>query len=549
MSPNTLNGQHRPKRTTSEPPAASLRPTDDSRGRLAFFNPTGARGRPALLKVNEKRGRFPRSRPKPSRVRLGLFCLAACLLCLSPAVARAQTTEAHLSVVSLDPPRLKVEGRRAAAAKVWSFRNAYAGALGLAERIENLSLTDEHGASVPARKLAAGEYEAERAASGFSYEFKLDAPAAASEAAHVSWLTPARGLLMPGDLLPLPLARARLRFTLPPGWQLASLDENAPGAPAASGTDVVFDAADAESSVFLVGRDVRRLDADVKGMKLAVSVSGDWAFADRDLLELVTPILREHARAVGVAPGGRAHVILTPFPRPTTPGQWSAETRGATVTFLSGRVPSKQSALARLGDPLVHELFHLWIPNALKLGGDYDWFYEGFTLYHSLRVGQRLGRLTFDDYLGALARANDNYLRARDRDGLSLVEASARRWNDSALLVYQKGMLTAFLFDLNLRQRSGGKRSLEDVYRTLFSQQNFSRQRDGNAAAVEALNDALGSPGFTDGFVKSARRIDLAAELSPFGLRASVEGGRTRITVAENLTGPQRALLRQIGYN
>ena len=449
-------------------------------------------------------------------------------------------TEAHLTVVSLDPPRLKIEGRRAAGAKAWSFRNAYAGTLGLAERIEGLSLADEQGRQVPARKLVAGEYESERAAVGFSYEIKLDPPAAADGAAHVSWLTAARGLLMPGDLLPLPLADARLRFTLPPGWQLASLDEPAGG---------LIEVADAESAVILVGPDLRRLNSNVKELTLAVSVAGDWAFADRDLIEIITPILREHARAVGVAPRDRAHVIVAPFPRAAQPGQWSAETRGGTVTFLSGRVPARQSALARLGDPLVHELFHLWVPNALKLTGNYDWFYEGFTLYHSLRVSQRLGRLAFTDYLDALARAYDSYLRVRERDSLSLVEASARRWSDSGALVYQKGLLTAFLFDLALRQSSGGKRSLDDVYRELFRHHRSRQLREGNAAVISALNGALGSPSFADGFIKAPRKFDLAAELLPYGLRVSAEGGRTRISAAGQLTGSQRALLRQIGYN
>ena len=475
-----------------------------------------------------------------TRRRLALFCLILCALGLSPVAARAQTTEAHLSVVSLDPPRLKIEGRRAAATKAWSFRNAYAGVLGLADRIENLSLADEQGRGVAARKLAAGEYEAERAAVGFTYEIKLDAPANTNHAAHVSWLAPAHGLLMPGDLLPLPLARARLRFTLPTGWQIASLDEPTGG---------LIDVAEAESSIFLVGADVRRLNSNVKDSTFTVSVSGNWAFADRDLIEVITPILKEHARAVGVAPRERSHVIVAPFPRASQPGLWSAETRGGTVTFLTGRVPARQSALARLGDPLVHELFHLWVPNALKLGGEYDWFYEGFTLYHSLRVSQRLGRLTFSNQLDALARAHDSYLRIRERDRLSLVEASARRWNDSGALVYHKGMLTAFLFDLSLRQRSGGKRSLDDVYRELFRRQNAQQPRDGNAAVIEALNNALASASFTDSFIKSPRQLDLATELSPFGLRVFAENGRTRIVAVEPLAGPQRALLRQIGYN
>src|SRR5437764_14658054 len=117
---------------------------------------------------------------------------------------------------------------------------------------------------------------------------------------------------------------------------------------------------------------------------------------------------------------------LFPLRRPTAPTLWTAETRGATVTLLTGNLPSKVGALAQLSVPLTHELFHLWVPNALSLDGDYDWFYEGFTLYQALRVGVKLQYLTFQDYLKALGRAFEVYQSVNDRDSFSLIEASKR---------------------------------------------------------------------------------------------------------------------------
>jgi hypothetical protein len=37
-----------------------------------------------------------------------------------------------------------------------------------------------------------------------------------------------------------------------------------------------------------------------------------------------------------------------------------------------------------------HEVLHLWVPNALRLHGDYDWFFEGFTLYTALLTALEL---------------------------------------------------------------------------------------------------------------------------------------------------------------
>lgn len=474
--------------------------------------------------------------------KLNVKSLLLFLLLLSlPATSRAQVTEARISVVSLSPPRVRVEGRLNTETTTWSFRNAYAGLLGLGERIERLSLADTQGADVPVRRLASGEYSAKHPAVAFRYEVSLDPPPIGA-AAHVSWLDEAHGILMPGDLLPLPLARAKLSLTLPAEWRAVAVEEEV-----AAG---LLDLDDAESSVLFIGRDVRLRHTSVQGMGVKLAVSGNWAFSDQEALETVVPILKEHAKTFGCAARERALVIIAPPPYPINAAQWSAETRGGTVLFLSGRSPSKVSALARLSVPLVHELFHLWVPNGLPLTGDYAWFYEGFTNYQALRVSQRLGFINFNDYLDALARAYDGYLFAREREPTSLLDASSRRWTGSNALVYHKGMVVAALYDLSLRSTSGGRRSLEDVYRELFRVARATTQgRDANAVALEVLERAAAGASFTLRLIKSTQPLDLGSELQRFGLEVSSAGGRTRITVARPLSGSQRDLLRQIGYN
>jgi hypothetical protein len=470
-----------------------------------------------------------------------LICLLLAVAAFS-AGAKAQGVEAQIAVVSVSPPRVKIQGRRDAPATSWSFRNAHAGVLGLAERIENFSLADERESAVPARKLAAGEYEAARPATRFAYEVRLDPPADNNNAAHVSWLTESHGLLMAGDLLPLPHGRARLRVVLPGGW-----GGTMPPSAALGG----FVVPDVESAVFLVGPNVRRRLQKVRGSELTVAFAGGWAFEDREAAEVVAQIFNEHARSFGAAPRGEASVIIAPHPRPSAANQWSAEARGGTVMLLIGRAPTRQSALARLSAPLAHELFHLWVPNGLRLSGDYDWFYEGFAVYQALRVGVRLGHLNFNDYLDALARTYDGYRREAARDTLSLIDASSRRWSGSNALVYNKGALIAFLYDLELRRRTGGKRTLDDTLRELFRRNSTSAaSAEGNAAVTAALDAALGAGAdFAQRHVRGVNKIDLAEELRPYGLSVTTGPARTRIEVSESLRGTQRALLRQIGYN
>jgi predicted metalloprotease with PDZ domain len=456
--------------------------------------------------------------------------------------AQSQPINARISVVSLTPPRVRVEAERAEATKAWSFRNAYAGIIGLGERIENLSLSDAQGVEIAARKLAAGEYEAARAATKISYELKLDPPRSTNDTAHASWLTATRGVLMPGDLLPLPSARTRLSLTLPGQWKVASVETRNGGGQ--------YEIEDAESSIFFVGADLRQTQARVSGMELTFAAAGEWAFADEDVVKVVRDIVERHARINGSLPRKNALILLAPFPQTADASRWSAETRGGTVFFLSGRSPSKAAGLARLSVPLAHEILHLWIPNALSLSGDYAWFYEGFTVYQSVRASVELGYLTFQDYLDSLARSYDNYLAQREQDKYSLIEASARRWGGSSGLIYHKGMLVAALYDLTVRQQSRGKRGLDDVYRSLFRQQRAGfERREGNAIVIAALNSVAGGGDFSKRYIESASPLDLAATLAAFGLKAERNRASTRINVADSISRPQRDLLRQMGYN
>lgn len=459
------------------------------------------------------------------------------------AQSEAQSVNARISVVSLVPPRVRIEAAQAKGTRAWSFRNAYAGIIGLGERIENLSLYDAEGTEVTARKLAPGEYEAARAATKVRYELKLDPPRETNETAHVSWLTATRGVLMPGDLLPLPLARAKLSLTLPEHWKVATLETRNGGGQ--------YEIDSADSSIFFVGADLRVTQTTVRGMDVLFATAGEWAFADGDVVNVIRDVLERHERAAGVVPRGRALVLLAPFPQTADGARWSAETRGGTVVFLSGRATSKTAGLARLSVPLAHELFHLWVPNALALSGDYDWFYEGFTVYQATRVSVELGYLTFQDYLDSLARAYDIYLAGRQRDDLSLLDASARRWGGSSALVYQKGMIIAALYDLSVRQQSRGKRSLDDVYRLLFRGRRTSgdEQRDGNTAVLAALNSVSGGGEFSKRYIESANQLDLKSALDAFGLQPERSGARTRINVSNSLRRTQRDLLRQMGYN
>jgi hypothetical protein len=472
------------------------------------------------------------------------------LLLLTSSSVQAQQWTATVRVLP-DANRVIVEGR-SAPASVWSFLDSYASMVGLANRVERFTLIDEGGNETPARKIAPGQFDSPKPAARFRYEVSLKPPLMAPDSAMVSWINDSRGLLMLADLLPLSFRRngndsnAIIRFTLPQQWRVYSSE-------IAKGQNE-FEVRDAGQAVFAVGSQLRTSQINESGMLFNLVTDGEWAFADREALELAGKVLKAHREVFGAMPASQASFILFPFPQAVGPSQWSAETRRSTVTLLMGKLPSKVGALAQLSTPATHEFFHLWVPNALALEGDYDWFYEGFTVYQAAQIATQLGMLTFPEFLTSIARAYD--ASKTEAHQWSLVEASTRRFTIGRTSVYSKSQVVAFLYDLRLRSLSHNKKSLADVYRRLIRENpaigdnsRAAKTNDGTDVVTRELSAEIGSEDFVRRFIRSPVSIDLPAELGPFGLKVETVGLRTRIAIDEKIGKQQRDLLRQLGYN
>ena len=521
----------------------------------------------ALWKGEPRHSVFDRSWRFISLGVAAFFCMF-----YSAAATQAQEISVMIRVLPQSAARVLIEGN-CAPTTVWSFRDSYAGVMNLGGRVERMQLFDATGTEIQTRKIAPGQFEATKPASRFRYEVSLNPPARASDAAFVSWLNAERGLLMLSDLLPIfnslatksaqseatrdqivredESGRATVRLSLPEGWAVYSNGSQ-------SGQND-FSVPNAGRAVFAVGKHLRVSRTTISKTALNLVMDGEWAFVDSDAQEMATKVLKAHLDVFDGGPANQVTLILLPLPQTVAADRWSAETRGSTVTLLMGKLPSKTAALAQLSVPLTHELFHLWVPNGLALVGDYDWFYEGFTVYQAARTAVRLDLLTFQEFLNATARAFDAYAAGVDRDRWSLVEASQRRWTTGGSVVYQKSMLVAFLCDLRLRSQGRGKRSLDDVYREVFRRYrsveglpgiaDTRRATDGNQAVVTILEGIPGMEHFAESYIGRVSVIDLQTELASFGLRVERLGLRTRISVSESLTRRQRDLLRELGYN
>jgi hypothetical protein len=455
-------------------------------------------------------------------------------LCLGVFGVRAGAAQ-EVKITVSSPAEVKIRIESLSPGSEWSFRNAYAGVLGLAERIEQFQAFAPDGKNLNARKIVPGEFRSERVATKIEYVVKLPPPQA-SGVAHVSWIAGDYGLLMLADLLPEWLPSLEVEFSLPDGWTALSAYQ--------ADASRKFQVRQPDKTVFLIGRSLRTQAKRVESRGLNLVVNGAWPFKDEVVLNAASKVLERYRELTGFPLPAMPVVLLAPLPMATGGVKWRAETRGSTVVLLIDP-RAKIETRAALGIIFTHELLHLWVPNSLLLEGDYDWFFEGFTLYMALITALDLKFINFDEYLATLARVYDSYLSHDDE--LSLIDASERRWTGGKSAVYDKGMLVAFLYDLNIAKQSGGGNRLNDRYRELF-REHASKPADANEAIIQLLSSTVPTAALTKKYVEGSGRLELETALSSFGLRLDPSGRNTTLRIVKEVRGDQKQLLRSLGY-
>jgi predicted metalloprotease with PDZ domain len=482
-----------------------------------------------------------RFRVRISQLAWGVTVTAACgfFLLFGQTNVQAQPIQAQITVSSLEPAELRIDLKLPYSSNKLSFRNAYGDALALGDRVARVEATDEGGMGISVRKLAPGEFQASNNFTRVNYNLSLTQPARPGHMSRISWLSREQGLLMLADLLPQSSRNEKrsVRVVLdgPPGWSIAA-NLNHEGS-----RGYLTD--DPDKAVFLIGPSLHQKSLAIGQAEFSLVTSGQWPFSDGEALKIARRLIEEYARVTGYEPKGGFTLMLLPFPGKAGPEQWSAETRGNNVVLLLGNNASRKRVLARLGLVLSHELFHFWVPNSLALSGDYDWFFEGFTLYQALRTDLRLGLIRFENYLETIARVNESYLASPKHDELSLIAASERRWTGSSSLIYDKGMLVAFIYDLLRRKLSNCQESSEDLYRQLF-QFHPTGQPNANETIIRILSEYEGMEHFVKRYVQGVERINLESALAEYGLQVKRDTSRVRLAPGSKLSKEQKELLK-----
>ncbi|MBM3345866.1 MAG: M61 family metallopeptidase [Betaproteobacteria bacterium] len=189
-----------------------------------------------------------------------------------------------------------------------------------------------------------------------------------------------------------------------------------------------------------------------------------------------------------------------------------------------------------------HEYFHTWNVKRIKPAAftPYDlnrenyttllWAFEGITSYYDDLALVRSGLLTHGQYFEAIGRSVTQLLRTPGRRKQSVSDSSFDAWTkyyrqdenspNAIVSYYGKGSLAALCLDLHIRERTAGRRSLDDVMRALWRRHGLTGAgvtEDGVERVAEAVTGLRLGRQFA-AWLRSTAELPLKALLATHGI-------------------------------
>ncbi len=349
--------------------------------------------------------------------------------------------------------------------------------------------------------------------------------------------------------------KCKVEFDMPNGWKVAVGLNPSKG----TGPHPIFDATNydvlADNSVtmgdFLEDRYV------VRGKEHFITYRGD----DRDLID--RPKVLKMCRFVsemetdffGGAPYDR--YVWHFWVAKRADGGGGVEHLSSTQMFMStGSGPRAFRGAA-------HEFFHLWNVKRIRSKplGPFDytqmprtgalWWLEGVTDYYALMLPHRYGWANdsafLDDAMSNIGDVRENPARFEVSpydSSYRVGEATEGRSSGYKVNYYPTGWVLGMMFDIELRARSHGKRSLDDIEHALWSE--FRHERPGfeeDELRKQLIHfGGLSMGELYDRWVMRPGELPVEVELAKVGLQIVERDGRKVIVASPKASSDELAL-------
>jgi predicted metalloprotease with PDZ domain len=336
-------------------------------------------------------------------------------------------------------------------------------------------------------------------------------------------------------------APSTVTVDVPKGWDVETGLARAQGA-----AGFVYTAPDYDTLVdspIESGR-FKRLTFEAAGKPHVITIWGEGNYQPERLTADFQKIVEAAASTFGgTVPYDRYVFIL----HMSTAASGGLEHSNSTTIGVKPYIFQKKESYQDFLELVAHEFFHAWLVKRIRpeVLGPFDytvenytkmlWVMEGTTSYYEAVLLRRAGLITEEEQNKELAALIKAVQTTPGRRHLSLEQASFDAWvkyyrrnehsiNDQ-ISYYDKGAVVSAMLDYEIRGRTGGAKSLDDVLRFLWS--NYAQKGAGiPEGQIQAVAEKVGGGSFADFFdeyVRGTAEIDYDAHLKHVGLRLVAE--------------------------
>jgi len=326
-----------------------------------------------------------------------------------------------------------------------------------------------------------------------------------------------------------------VKYDAPGGWNVYSpLDKKGDRHVAAS-YEALIDAA-------LFMGDSKTLEFESAGTRYFVLFSNPRVQATgQQIIADLTDIIDAAGAAFGKAPYREYRYFIKVLPTSAAGGAGLAHFNSSWIAVGEDDFVT-QAGYRRFLDAAARNLVHAWNGKRIRpqamAGNDYAreaytkllWFIDGASAYYADLLQLRAGVLTGVEFLN---KASLDVNTLQHQAGRRLMSAEEASWNvwlrsdnsvNNSISHVLKGKVVALLLDLEIRGRTKGEKSLDDVVRHLLSNyadKNLGLPEDGVQRAIEAVTDSDFGP-FFQSAVRSRQELEYNRHLSHAGLRIDI---------------------------
>lgn len=280
-------------------------------------------------------------------------------------------------------------------------------------------------------------------------------------------------------------------------------------------------------------------DFEAEGKPHRISIFGDGNWEAPKIVEDLKKIVKVCREFWGELPYEHYTFIL----HCTSQGAGGTEHINSTIMQMRPFIFREETSYRAFLNMAMHEFFHTWNVKQLRPAGihpyDYTkenysdvlWVAEGTTSYYTNVLLRRAGFLSVERITDALAGMIRDAQARPGSKVQSLAEASFDAWikfwkelpnaYNSEVDYYDKGADVSLVLDLEIRQRSANRTSLDEVMRTLYKRFPLSGTGYTSGDFQKVVEELTGSS-FADLFaeyVKGTKEINFEKYLAYAGLQ------------------------------